>query len=108
MQLFIFARFHARDGKADAVAAVLREEVPLARAEPGCLAHHAYRSTNDPNLFFIHSRWADDAAFDSHVKLPHTIRFVDRIQPLIDHELVVDRTSLLDSEETDPREFQSY
>jgi len=95
MQLFIFARFHAREGRADAVAAALSDEVPLARAEPGCLAHNAYRSTRDPCLFFIHSRWTDEAAFDAHVELPHTIRFVERIQPLIDHELVVDRMRLL-------------
>lgn len=55
-ELFIFARFHARDGQQGAVAAALREEIPQARAEPGCIAIDAYRSIRDPRLFFVHSR----------------------------------------------------
>jgi len=37
MELFIFARFHARDGEAEAVAAALREVVGATAAEPGCV-----------------------------------------------------------------------
>ena len=78
MELFIFARFHAREGREG--------------AEPGCLAIAAYRSARDPRLFFIHSRWIDEAAFDIHAGLPHTVRFVERVQKLIDHPLEVTRT----------------
>jgi quinol monooxygenase YgiN len=92
MELFIFARFHARDGQQDAVAAALRDVVPLTRAESGCREVNAYRSTRDPLLFYIHSRWIDEAAFDRHAELPHTVRFVDRVQPLIDHPLDVARS----------------
>lgn len=97
MELFIFARFHAREGQEGAVAAALRDEIPLARAEPGCLRHDAYRSTRDPRLFFIHSRWTDEAAFETHAELPHTLRFLERVQPLIDHKLDVTRTVPLGS-----------
>jgi len=62
--LIIFARFHAREGQENAVAVTLREEVLQARTEPGCSAHNAYQSTRDPRLFFIHSRWIDEAAFE--------------------------------------------
>lgn len=92
MELFIFARFHAHTGQADAVAAALRDVVSQTRAEPGCLAIAAYRSTHDPRLFYIHSRWADEAAFDAHAGLPHTVRFLEQVQPLIDHPLDVVRT----------------
>jgi quinol monooxygenase YgiN/uncharacterized protein YciI len=91
MELSIFARFHAREEQEDVVAAALRDEVESARAEPGCLAHQAYRSTRDPRLFLIHSRWTDEAAFDMHAELAHTVRFIERVQPLIDHELEVTR-----------------
>ena len=91
MELFIFARFHAREGKEEAVAAALRDEILASRAEPGCLAHQAYRSTRDCQLFFIHSRWIDEAAFETHAQLPHTTRFIERVQPLIDHNLDVTR-----------------
>ena len=38
MELFIFARFHARAGQETEVAEALREVVPPSRQEPGCLA----------------------------------------------------------------------
>jgi quinol monooxygenase YgiN len=91
MDLFIFARFHARDGQQDAVAAALRDVVAPTRLEPGCRSIEAFGSTHDPSLFYIHSRWADEAAFDAHAELPHTVRFVTIVQPLIDHPLDVTR-----------------
>jgi quinol monooxygenase YgiN len=92
MELFIFARFHAREGQQDAVAAALRDVIPPTRAEPGCRAVEAYCSTRDPLLFYIHSRWEDEAAFDRHAGLPHTVRFLTHVLPLIDHPLDVTRS----------------
>lgn len=92
MELFIFARFHAREGQEDAFAALLREQVPGVRLEPGCLAIGAYHSTRDPRLFWIHSRWTDEAAFEVHAKLPRTDRFVERAEQLIDHPFDVTRS----------------
>ena len=91
MELFIFARFHARPGDEGAVAEALRDTVAPSREEPGCLSILAFRSIRDPRLFYIHSRWEDEAAFDHHAGLPHTVRFVERVQPLIDHPLDVNR-----------------
>ena len=48
MELTIFARFHAREGEGANVETALREQVPYARGEPGCLGIEAYRSTRDP------------------------------------------------------------
>ncbi len=92
MELFIFARFHAREGQEDALAALLREQVAGVPAEPGCLAINAYRSVRDPRLFWIHSRWTDEAAFEVHAKLARTERFVERAEQLIDHPFDVTRT----------------
>jgi quinol monooxygenase YgiN len=91
MELFIFARFHARDGEERALAAVLDRQIRFVRAEPGCLMIDAYRSTRDPRLFYIHSRWVDEAAFEAHAELPNTVEFLGRVQPLIDHSLDVTR-----------------
>ena len=92
MELFIFARFHARAGQHDEVASALRDVVPPTRAEPGCRAIDAYRCTGDPRLFYIHSRWDDETAFDRHAEQPHTVRFLERVQSLIDHPLDVTRS----------------
>jgi quinol monooxygenase YgiN len=89
--LYIFARFHAHPGQEDALADVLREVLTLTRAEPGCLSIHAFRATRDPRLFYIHSVWTDEAAFEIHAALPHTVRFVAAVELLIDHPLDVTR-----------------
>ena len=85
MELFIFARFHAREGHEATVAAVLHEQTEGARQEQGCLAIQAYGSIRDPRLFWIHSRGADEAAFEVHADLPRTVQFVERMEKLIDH-----------------------
>lgn len=95
MELFVFARFHARAGVERDVADALLEVLAPTRAEPGCLAIHAFRSSRDARLYYIHSRWKDDAAFERHAGLPHTMRFMARVEPLIDHPLDVARTELI-------------
>jgi quinol monooxygenase YgiN len=66
--------------------------VPKARNEPGCLEIGAYACTRDPRLFFIHSQWLDEAAFDAHAQLRNTLRFVEQMKRLIDHPFDVSRT----------------
>ena len=45
----------------------------------------AFQSPRDPDEFFIHTRWKDLRAFEEHVELPHTVRFVAEVEPLLDH-----------------------
>jgi quinol monooxygenase YgiN len=92
MELDTIVRFHAKEGREDTIAEVMREASEPVRAEPGCVFIGYYRSTRDPRLFYIHSRWKDEAAFEVHAELPHTVRFIERMAPLIDHELKVERT----------------
>lgn len=94
-QLYIFARFRAKSGNQDAVEAALREVVPPTRAEAGCLSLNTFRSTRDPQLFFLHSKWVDEAAFDLHASFAHTVKFTDTVKPLIDHEFDLTRTWLM-------------
>lgn len=94
-ELFIFARFHARRGKEGAVATALEEVVGPTRGEPGCIEIDSYHSIRDPRLFYIHSWWTDEAAFEDHVKQPHTVRFDENIRGLIDHPMDVARTRAL-------------
>ena len=95
VELFIFARFHSRPGQEDAVAEALCDVLGPSREEADCLSIHAFRSIRDPGLFYIHSRWTNEAAFDHHATLPHTVRFVERVEPLIDHAFDVTRAELL-------------
>jgi len=95
MALYIFARFHAVAGNENAVEEALGEVVGPSREEAGCLSVHAFRSIQDPRLFYIHSRWIDEEAFEIHAGLPHTVRFIERVEPLIDHALDVTRAELI-------------
>jgi quinol monooxygenase YgiN len=85
MEIFVFARLHARPGKQSAVHQAIFEVQAPTRLEPGCLGYGAFRSVRDPDEFYIHSRWKDMAAFERHAELPHTVRFVESVEPLLDH-----------------------
>ena len=85
MEIFVFARLHARAGMRDAVRQAMFEVQGPTREEPGCLSYGGFHSVRDPDEFYIHTRWQDRAAFDRHAELPHTIRFVETVEPLLDH-----------------------
>ena len=87
IEMDFFARFHARPGNERAVADALLDVLAPSREEPGCVSIHAFRSIHDPRLFYIHSRWKDEAAFEVHAGLSHTVRFIERVESLIDHSL---------------------
>jgi quinol monooxygenase YgiN len=95
MEVFIFARFHALPGTEAAVEQALREVVMPTNAEVGCLGIRVFRSIRDPRLFYIHSRWKEEAAFDLHARLPHTVRFIERVGPLLDHPIEAHRCEVL-------------
>ncbi len=95
MELYIFARFYAREGSEGAVEEALQAVLEPSRGEPGCLAIHAFRSTRDDRLFHIHSRRTNEAAFENHATLPHTAQFVERMEKLTDHPLDVTRSNLI-------------
>jgi quinol monooxygenase YgiN len=67
-EIFIFARFNAKVGLQQALAETIREVLGPTRQEPGCLSIHAYGAIQYPRLFYIHSQWEDEAAFDHHVQ----------------------------------------
>jgi quinol monooxygenase YgiN len=85
MELSIFARFHVRKGREVIAAAVLRQQAAAVLMEPGCIAIQAYGSIRDPRLFYIYSRWTDEAAFEIHADLPRTVEFIKQMKVLIDH-----------------------
>ena len=95
MEIFIFARFQARSGAETEVEAALREVVPPSRAEAGCMSLHVFRSIRDSQVFYIHSRWKDEAAFNEHARLPHTVKFIERVDPVLDHRVEAQRCQLL-------------
>lgn len=96
MELFLFARFHARPGCEAAFREAIRDVQGPTRQEPGCLSYNAFQSVRDRNELYVHSCWRDQAAFEHHASLPHTMRFVAAVETLIDHPLGVSLTEPLE------------
>ncbi len=63
----VIARWRAKAGEEDAVAAALAEIVPIARAEPGMVAYQVHRDPADPRVFTIYERYRDAAAYEAHL-----------------------------------------
>jgi quinol monooxygenase YgiN len=96
MELSIIGEFRALPGSEREVEVAIRKVVAQTRHEPDCLAIHAFRSNRDAALFFVHSRWTDEAAFDAHAALPHTVQFIETVEPLITtHKVEVQRLTLI-------------
>lgn len=53
------------------------------RTEIGCLAIRVFESLRDPLVFAIHSEWVDEAAFELHAQLQHTVRFLGAAEELL-------------------------
>jgi quinol monooxygenase YgiN len=92
MTLHIIARFHVRAGEEAAALKALRAVAAATRLEPGCLDFQVVRGVRDSRLLHIHSQFRDEAAFDLHADLPHTVRFLDAVGTLIDQPREITRS----------------
>jgi len=96
MHLYTFARLRAKVGCEPGVQRAVMNVLEPSRSEAGCLAIDAFRSIRDDRLFYVHSKWQDEAAFDRHAEMPHTLCFLDDVTPLIEHPVQAVRTQLLE------------
>lgn len=69
--LIVTAFWEARPSEADAVAAIVREYLPLAQREPWVLAFQIHRSIAEPGKFFFYEVFRDEAGFASYQETPH-------------------------------------
>jgi len=92
---YVFVRCMRGRGQESAVEEALRGVTGPSREEAGCLSFHTFRSMRDRRLFYIHSRWMNEAAFQTHAELPHTVRFLERVDALLDQPRDVARTEMI-------------
>jgi quinol monooxygenase YgiN len=95
MELFLFARFHARPGCEASLRQAIHTVAGPTKLEPGCLGYQAFQSVRVQGEFYVYSRWRDSAAFELHSSLPHTVQFISTVEALIDHPLSVSLTEPL-------------
>ena len=87
MPVHFIVRFEPIAGKEAEFRRELLRVVEASRTETGCLAIHAFESLREPPVFAIHSEWADEAAFELHAQLAHTVRFVEAAKELLTHPI---------------------
>lgn len=69
--LVVTAFWEAKDGEADAVAAIARAFLPQAQKEPGVRAFQIHQSLTEPVKFFFYEVFKDEAAFADHQQTDH-------------------------------------
>jgi quinol monooxygenase YgiN len=75
----VMVRITAKEGDADAVAAILQSLVAPSMAEPGMKFFMPYRSPDDPAQFLIYELYEDAAGWDAHNASPHFLAAVDHL-----------------------------
>jgi quinol monooxygenase YgiN len=78
-------RFEALPGKEAAFRDELLRVNEPSRAEPGCLRIDVFESLREPLVFAIYSEWVDEASFELHATLPHTVLFLAAAEKLLTH-----------------------
>jgi quinol monooxygenase YgiN len=87
MSFHFIVQFEPQPGKEAAFRAELLPQVETSRAEIGCVSIQVFESLREPRLFAIYSEWVDEAAFELHATLPHTVRFLAAAETLLTHSV---------------------
>jgi len=85
VSLHFLVRFEPLPGKQSEFRGELLRVLEPSLAEKDCLAIHVFESLHEPVVFAIHSEWRDEAAFEFHAQLPHTVRFLRAAEKLLTH-----------------------
>jgi quinol monooxygenase YgiN len=85
LAVHFFVRFETLPGKEMEFREELLRIVEPTPAEIGCLGIYVYEPLREPFVFAIHSEWVDEAAFELHAQLPHTVRFLGAAEKLLTH-----------------------
>ena len=71
MAYVVIARWTAKDGEEDAVAAALAALTEPSRAEPGNLSYVVHRDPEDARRFVIYESYIDADAYAAHADSDH-------------------------------------
>jgi len=71
----------AREGEENAVAALIAGLVAPTLAEPGVKLFIPYRSSTDPQLFFIYELYVDEDGWRAHQETGHFIAAIADLVP---------------------------
>lgn len=75
----------AKDGEADAVAAILEGLVAPTMAEPATKLFLPYRSPTVPSHFFVFELYENEAGWAAHQETDHFKHAIDALLPKVSH-----------------------
>jgi quinol monooxygenase YgiN len=75
----------AKEGKGDAIAAILQGLIVPTMAEDGVKFFVPYRSPADPLSFFVYELYVDEAGWEAHSNTPHFLSIVGELVSLAAH-----------------------
>ena len=74
MTYVVIARWTAKPGNEEAVAASLEQLAPLSRRESGCMKYLVNRSLDEPKVFLLYEEYIDEDAYEAHAASEHFAR----------------------------------
>jgi quinol monooxygenase YgiN len=97
--MYFLVQFESLPGKASEFREALLRVLEPTRAEPGCVSIRVFESLHEPVTFGIHSEWVDEAAFEEHSRMPHTVEFVSAGEKRLAHPIHGLRAQEIDSDD---------
>ena len=82
--IHVIARVRAKEGKEDALKAVLIGLIPPSRRELACYQYDLLQSAADPREFCFVERWDGEPALDQHAKSDHVTRAGAQMADLVE------------------------
>jgi quinol monooxygenase YgiN len=76
MAYVVCAKWTAKEGKEDRLAAICEEMTEPSRAEPANRFYQAHRDPENPRLFFLYEQYEDLAGYEAHMDSEHFTRLV--------------------------------
>lgn len=80
-QVTVVARFTAKPGSEDALAAELLALVEPTRNEAGCINYDLHRDPDRPGEFVFYENFVDMAALEAHAAEPYLQRLLNEVVP---------------------------
>ena len=63
----VVARYTIKTGSEKAVIDVLKQMIPLSRAEPGCVFYSVNQSPEDPRQLLLYEQYVNKAGYEAHM-----------------------------------------
>lgn len=71
MVYVVCAKWTAKEGEAENVAAAVRKLIEPSRAEPGMLMYQPHRDPENPNVIFFYEQYRGRADYEAHLESEH-------------------------------------